>query len=76
MNFIIQLFACVVVVSAKCLTQGLEDSKLSPQGQKWCWGALVSHLCPWAYGSLTPCFQLSIHKPGPADLWPGLRGGH
>lgn len=48
MNFIIQQFAHVVVTSAKCLTQGLEDSNFSLRGQKWCvCGGLVNHLCPW-----------------------------
>lgn len=48
MNFIIQQFARVVVTSAKCLTQGLEDSNFSLRGQKWCvLGGLVNHLCPW-----------------------------
>lgn len=32
MNFIIQQFARVVVTSAKCLTQGLEDSNFSLRG--------------------------------------------
>lgn len=47
MNFIIQQFARVVVTSAKCLTQGLEDSNFISGTEMVCAGGLVNHLCPW-----------------------------
>lgn len=58
MNFVIQQFAHVVVTSAKCLTQGLEDSNFSLRGQKWCVrGGLVNHLCPWELSVLVCLWQ-------------------
>lgn len=83
MNFVIQQFAHVVVTSAKCLTQGLEDSNFSLRGQKWCvrggWSiiSVLGSCLSWsACGSLTTCSQLSIHRPGPVDRLPGLGVGH
>lgn len=67
MNFIIRPFACVVVVGAKCSTQGLNPVTLALRDRKGGGGAgtgLVSPLCSWAYGRLAPCSQLPVHKLG------------
>lgn len=61
-NFIIQQFAHVVVTSAKCLTQGLEDSNFSLRGQKWCvrGGAGQSSL---SLGVVCPGLPVAVLQP-------------
>ena len=61
MKFIIQQFAHVVETSAKCLTQGLEDSNFSLPGQKWCvWGAGQSSL---SLGVVCPGLPVAVLHP-------------
>lgn len=74
MNFTIKEFAHAVVATAKCLTQGLEDSNLNPQaGQDGGTGQSPLPLGLWQSHPLLPAF---VREWGTAAQWPGLSRGH